>query len=122
MQVPLLLYVLFPKVLFELTEISKAAHRLLMEELGDQYEAFIRDGQVTITGQNGKDYVIHINGYVESYKGRKKKRDGQLFRTGYPAQDALVTLIKFIKYDSAELERRWGCGNISLAGGEIKSD
>ena len=103
-------------------QIRQRAHKLLIESLGDNYEEFISKKQITITGKNNKDYIIHINGYVECYtKDGTKTYDGQIYRNGYPASDALVTLIQYIRNDTDGLEKLWGCGNIKLQGGEIRT-
>lgn len=98
------------------------AHRLLITELGDQYEGFIKDGLVKIAGTNGKTYVVHIDGYIECLKDGKQEKDGQIFRDGYPAEDALVTMIRYIRTSSNDLDSAWGCGRMHLKGGNIKSE
>lgn len=98
------------------------AHKLLMDTLGDNYEAFIKNKQVQIqSNDKNKYFIIHINGYVEEYEMGIKKRDGQLYRSGYPAQDALVTFIHYAKSNVEGLENLWGCGNIVLKGGEVNN-
>lgn len=102
-------------------QVKVNAHNLLVKELDDKYEEFIKTEKVEIMGSNGKRFVIHINGFLEVFNGDKLERTGQLFRNGYPAQDAIVTFAKFARFDADKLEVLWGCGNISVKGGEIES-
>lgn len=101
-------------------QIKYASYKLLLETLGNNYDKFINEKQISIKGNNTNTYIIHINGYLEVYdKDNKKLRDGQLFRNGYPAADAIVTFIQYAKASSDKLDTLWGCSNIKLTGGQL---
>lgn len=115
-------------------QIKVAGQKLLMNTLGPQYEEFMIKKKIDIQGSNGKIYTIHTNGYLEVFelskednekknikKGDKVKiSDGQLFRQGYPASDAVVTFYTYAKFNADKLDNLWGCGNIKLTGGELR--
>lgn len=103
-------------------QVRLTAHKLLMTELGEQYESFIAKRQVEVKGSNGNRFIIHLNGRVQVYQEDKEILSGQLYRNGYPAQDALVTFLKYAKHNADRLQQLWGCGNIKLQGGEIEID
>jgi hypothetical protein len=108
-------------------KIKSNAHKLLMETLGSDYEYFIKNKFIIIQSNDPKKYFkLWINGHVEEFeknedKTETKLEDGQLYRSGYPAQDAVVTFIHYAKYNVSGLENLWGCGNIVLKGGDINS-
>src|SRR5437870_1661790 len=85
--------------------IRRNAHNLLLKELGEEdYRKFIKEGEISIEGNNGMRYVVHVNGYVEAFNGQEFEEDGQLIRNGYPAEDAIVTFIKYARLNAEGLE------------------
>ena len=103
-------------------KIKWNAHALLVKELGDKYEEFIKNKQVDIKGNDDNIYRVYMNGMIQVFDkddNTRMLKEGQLYRNKYPAQDCLVTLIKYIKMNCDGLNNLWGCGNISVMGGEL---
>lgn len=104
-------------------KIKYNAHALLIKELGDKYEDFIKNKQIDIMGSDGNTYRVFANGMIQVFSKDKDKvesfKEGQLYRGKYPAQDCLVTLLKYIRMNCDGLNNLWGCGNLSVMGGEL---
>jgi hypothetical protein len=103
-------------------EVLQKAEKFLRNNVGeDNFSLLSQNKFVEVKASNNMVYGFNRNGLIYKHKSSKlfktQKTHGRLLSNTLPMDDLLVTFYIWATADPITLEKKWGCGNISIEDG-----